>query len=441
MARWALPSSLVVILQVLACAATSIDPTPVRFAAALAIDHNNNPAVDPANNVNNNHDALQRAHKTQYYSLNQTTHVGMNDVGATSKAPLETTYYVIGISGGSISSGHMVLPHERYSALLGSLLENAVVVNKAVAATRSILPSFCLDTLFTTHLDVLVLEFATNDCTDRDNAKPTSLTQGPILSATESMERLVRRLKLLHPRTRVIILYVCGPRSCHKCNGLYSGVAALYGITEVRLSDAIGRPEFPAFRFSDGVHPDPNGHLAIARLLAPVIASLCTALPVAPRRLPEPITQFDSSRDRIKDPWSCAMCEPVATGPEACNSLTPLFALNFNIQQARGKWGWVSTAPYSKLVFELPGEGALLLAFLCSHGHHNNIGNCTVRLRFSDRPDLPHYHEFKPGLNWALESSQQCVFFAGNYKPGSRVVITSDDAGLVKLAGLYTQQQ
>jgi hypothetical protein len=123
-----------------------------------------------------------------------------------------------------------------------------------------------------------------------------------------------------------------------------------------------------------------------------------------------------------------------------CDALHPLSVQNFAIQNGRGrvgKWGWTSHARRSRLVLPLRGQGALHVAFLCSY---TTVGQCTVTLQFADRPDLPPYHAFKPLLKWPLRSSQQCVFYAGNYQPGSVVVITSDDAGQVKLYGLYSQQ-
>ena len=72
---------------------------------------------------------------------------------------------VIGIVGGSISAGMgsgWVRPGRSYGELLAASL-GASVYNRAIAATGSALPSYCLDALLPQAVDLLIIETAPND--------------------------------------------------------------------------------------------------------------------------------------------------------------------------------------------------------------------------------------------------------------------------------------
>lgn len=167
----------------------------------------------------------------------------------------------IGVIGGSISAGEGLGAASRnkmmqkilYSGQLGKKT-NRTVLNRAVPATGSSLAAFCLDQLLPEHVEVLLIEYAINDAMALEANLATS--SGLALSPLASMERLLRRVLADRPQTLPIILYVCKPglplcdgcsprfkgdRSCRfctssPCDGLYSSVAAHYGVPELTLS-------------------------------------------------------------------------------------------------------------------------------------------------------------------------------------------------------------
>ena len=164
----------------------------------------------------------------------------------------------VGIVGGSISAGSGVNhPRLTFAGQLTAGSERLRVVNRAVRATGSAFPSFCLEELLPEPVDVLVVEFATNDghfgeaMRDRSLASGSSTMaahdsahdRGPRLGPSASMERLLRRLLLRWPSAEPLILYMCRPRrqpAAPPCEGLYSDVATAYRTRELSLAKAMG---------------------------------------------------------------------------------------------------------------------------------------------------------------------------------------------------------
>lgn len=165
----------------------------------------------------------------------------------------------VGIVGGSISAGSGVNhPRLTFAGQLTAGSERLRVVNRAVRATGSAFPSFCLEELLPEPVDVLVVEFATNDghfgeaMRDRSLGAPSSGSstmaahdsahdRGPRLGPSASMERLLRRVR--QASAEPLILYMCRPPrqpAAPPCEGLYSDVATAYHTRELSLAKAMG---------------------------------------------------------------------------------------------------------------------------------------------------------------------------------------------------------
>lgn len=352
--------------------------------------------------------------------------------------PLRTwrqTPPVIGIVGGSISAGMgsgWVPPGKSYGEVLAGLMR-ATVYNRAIAATGSALPSYCLDALLPQRVDVLLIETAPND----SGGGTESTGDGRRVDPLASLERLLRRLRLERPKTVPVILYVCVPphmvprslRSFQKCEGLYSAVARRYGVAEVSLRAFVrARPDFATRARRGGaparsdkaasdpleklfawhyVHPDEEGHKLTAQMLAvelPRILESVAATAVeqqisrkvtpwwstlsrdprpSVRMLPRPLHR-DAVAEDDDAPWQCRMCDWIG-----CQSLLPVAgsASGFTMRSGGGvnvhdgqvaKFGWLSSGPGDRVSFDVHGGsvGARVhLAMVCSH---SNVGNATV---------------------------------------------------------------
>ena len=167
----------------------------------------------------------------------------------------------VGIVGGSISAGSGVNhPRLTFAGQLTAGSERLRVVNRAVRATGSAFPSFCLEELIPEPVDVLVVEFATNDGHFGEAMRDRSLgatssgsstmaahdsahDRGPRLGPSASMERLLRRVRLRWPSAEPLILYMCRPPrqpAAPPCEGLYSDVATAYHTRELSLAKEMG---------------------------------------------------------------------------------------------------------------------------------------------------------------------------------------------------------
>ena len=344
----------------------------------------------------------------------------------------------IGVVGGSISFGSGVSKGARYSDLLAKHL-NITVMNEALPATQVHFISFCLDSVMPhVDLDFLVVEYAANDCGASSEKMLTESSDGnysTTLLPMASMERLLRRVQITMPLTRIIMLYVCGPKSCSNCNGLYSTLADRYRILEVSPT-AVGI----SIHFPDGIHPDEAGHIAIARLVGHAVTSLDNRLkPFAQQSmLPPPV--YRSTWERSDEVWSCRTCTH-----ENCDSLTPVSSKGFSVDRQHlstnpvfHKWGYSAVLPSSEIRFSLSTSGGhVLLSFLCSY---HDVGKAVVGLELGGRV----YRTTTVDLLWQQRSSQQCVSNIGAYYPGSVLIISSEaqpsqKKSEVKLFGVYIQ--
>jgi hypothetical protein len=401
----------------------------------------------------------------------------------------------IGVIGGSISAGeglgaasrNKMMQKVLYSGQLGKKT-NRTILNRAVPATGSSLAAFCLDQLLPEHVEVLLIEYAINDAMALEANLATS--SGLALSPLASMERLLRRVLADRPQTLPIILYVCKPglplcdrcsprfkgdRSCRfctssPCDGLYSSVAAHYGVPELTLS------AWPSNRdpqpYWATVHPNAGGHRAISILIAEALPRLLSARR-PPLPLPKPLHLKTSASSVEEASWQCRTCDwgaPnqwVRPNREPCRNLPAVpdltlgfrvsgthtsghkgtppandaslpapassskveierveqlmkaeLAARYNVTRPRNlaKQGWLGQRPGDTVAFVIHGGrlGARVMgAFLCSY---ENVGTASVRL-LRGRPGgakdevLRAAPAFSLDLDcqWARRSSQQCL--------------------------------
>ena len=246
----------------------------------------------------------------------------------------------IAILGGSISAGSGVGIHGTYGYLLQAHSQRLRVLNRAVRATSSALPSFCLDQLVSERIDAVLIEYAVNDggfldanlagsvlsesspATAAGHA-PTEDTSiaGAILGAVSasragasrlsplasiggqrldpmvSMERLLRRIRLSWPHAIPLLLYMCprvkqdarqggavhnGGDRTKRCEGLYSDLARLYNVTELSMRQTLGDTNESMITYAQRIHPDCAGHTAMASAVIRELTASVRAL-VKPR--------------------------------------------------------------------------------------------------------------------------------------------------------------
>ena len=165
----------------------------------------------------------------------------------------------IGIIGGSISVGTGLRPSEEsYSQVLGRLLD-VDVINRAEGGTGVERPSYCLEHFVPAevHLEVLIIEYAVNDC------------HLP-LPANAGLERLLRQLHVTRPQTLPLVLYVTPASSW--CGALFSAVAGHYGAPELNAAAYYAKANpvsaWDRVVFDAHGHPDARGHALVGKMLA-----------------------------------------------------------------------------------------------------------------------------------------------------------------------------
>ena len=268
-------------------------------------------------------------------------------------APVLPSPLRIGLLGGSISY------RSTWARSLAERL-NATVTERAMPATGTLLPSFCLASsstfadLLTREHDVLIIETATNDAiTWPPQINPGIPPNVPQLHPKRAMERLLRRvLTASRVAPKIIVLAICGPGirraadyfpgvpSHRLCESLHIDTAHHYGAFHLSLHNWVAKESRSSFvhhrrvvqhaeLFDDGsaggIHLSPKGSEAVAEMLGEVVPRLLIApgatgtrnLNVARSRrtpphvqMPQPLPQalYLDSWEAIDAPWRCIMC-------------------------------------------------------------------------------------------------------------------------------------
>lgn len=373
----------------------------------------------------------------------------------------------VGVLGGSISQGEYVAVGQAYTELLhtsssASNGKGVHILNRAIPATGCSMASFCFDELLppSDELDAVVIEYAVNDG-HFQRWHTESILNGASggrepMSPLASMERLVRHVRLTRPRTTPLILYMCDPLSTEACDGLYSPVARAYGLRELSLARALGN-ESTSVHWQMS-HPDATGHVAAALTVARALLGLVAAVPPTARpELPAAryLPNWESNRR-----WRCKTCDWLG-----CERFQPVtsrsYGGRFAVQTWRSKGarvppsiggvkaaavskaGWAADVPGGEIAFPVPEARArVLVAFLCSY---ESVGEAEVTFTpvNSTLAMLAARRWLRVTLRWSQQSSQQCIFNAGETTGPSNVhvrVAASSTAGAqVKVFGVYSQ--
>jgi lysophospholipase L1-like esterase len=202
---------------------------------------------------------------------------------------------VIGFLGGSITqgSGASKYANNYFSKTRSKLIKaieergaKAKVYNASIGGTGSGYACYRANAqLFCHKPDLLIIEFAVNDGSDKQ--------------AAENMESLVRQALRVNPKMGIVLFYTTSAKfvDTHDSKGiapmavdLHHRVATLYGLTEVAAGPVVaagvkdGNWTLKSF-FKDGVHPSDIGHALYAKVLSEKLVP-CLDLP-APDKTPK----------------------------------------------------------------------------------------------------------------------------------------------------------
>lgn len=204
-----------------------------------------------------------------------------------------------------------------YGQVLGDRL-GVNIINRASGGTGVARAAMCLDAILPTTVDILLIEYALNDCRSAGSLS----RDGPLVS----MERLLLTLRSSRPRTIPVIIYFLSTPH-HPCTTVYNKVAKHHGVLEINLaSEAESEPEaalsWSRIKWDHYGHPDSTGHQVAGSLLAQKLRNLTIApwlhLHLAWSATPAAPLLIDPTFERTDAPWHCATCDQ-----EGCRKLRP----------------------------------------------------------------------------------------------------------------------
>ena len=328
----------------------------------------------------------------------------------------------VGILGGSVSYGRMEYGEDcSYSEILWRAL-NATVFNFAMPATGAAQASLCMGSWLPTEppVDVLVLEFAINDALGLHSGvgsgqKSTTALQGaPKIDHLSSMERILRHALLHWPRTTVVILHVCPPGraglSCEQIDAPVLELYQAYGVHLVSLMQDVAPATAKRIYFTNVVHPNGEGHAAIAQLLRMTIAEAAGPARQPAAELPRP--RWDNATES-DGAWRCRSCLD-----KPCSALPPTTADGFSIGARHGLLSelyWFATRQGAAAAWVLgAGTRHVVLGFTCSYAHMGAAAVAIVPVGEVPRARDEQHVE----LLWEHRSSQHCLVALGRVPPG-----------------------
>ena len=346
----------------------------------------------------------------------------------------------VGIFGGSNSIDNA----ESYTRLLqGHFISpsSVKVFNRAIGATGTLLPSFCLTTMLPP-VDVVVIESAANDAITWPETVSTFMPPNhPQLHPVAAMERVLRHLpRTTHP----IVFAVCGDGMSENrhlmlsCESLHANVAARYNASFISLRAAAAYPvrELIDHAHGGGIHMTQRGHVEAARLVAQAIKTLSRK-----ERFLPPAAYMDPAWENIDEPWRCRVCTPL----NMCLNLRPTHTpTGFAVREREAlaflgwrKFGWEADAsPSAHISFAV--EGHVLLAFACADSSLSpsmpaGVAVLSVADKYTTIVRRLH-------LNWTQPAAHMCVAeVATRLPPGSILTVETGTTGAVKIYGIFEQ--